>query len=57
MQGFVVLDYASQYPSARAELSQWLSEGKIKRKETIIKGKLLVEISSAPQTGMEKSSL
>lgn len=40
MQGFVVLDYTTQYPSARAELSQWLSEGKIKRKETIVKGGL-----------------
>ncbi|KAL9576372.1 MAG: hypothetical protein Q9212_007156 [Teloschistes hypoglaucus] len=40
MQGFIILDYVSQYPSARTELSQWLSEGKIKRKETIIKGGL-----------------
>ncbi|KAL8871901.1 MAG: hypothetical protein Q9174_002370 [Haloplaca sp. 1 TL-2023] len=35
-----VFDYASQYTTARAELAKWLSEGKIKRKETIIKGGL-----------------
>ena len=29
-----------RYPEARRELAQWLSEGKIQRKETIIKGGL-----------------
>lgn len=38
MQGFVVFDYADKYVAARKELAQWLSEGKLKRKETIIKG-------------------
>lgn len=38
MQGFVVFDYADKYAAARKELAQWLSEGKLKRKETIIKG-------------------
>jgi NADPH-dependent curcumin reductase CurA len=38
MQGFVVFDYAHKYAEARKELAQWLSEGKLKRKETIIKG-------------------
>ncbi|KAL2019933.1 hypothetical protein VTK56DRAFT_9025 [Thermocarpiscus australiensis] len=38
MQGFIVLDYAKEYPAALAQLAQWLSEGKLKRKETIIKG-------------------
>lgn len=40
MQGFIVFDYASQYAEARKELAQWLAEGKIQRKETIIKGGL-----------------
>lgn len=40
MQGFIVFDYASQFAAAKKELSQWLSEGKIQRKETIIKGGL-----------------
>ena len=41
MEGFIVLDYAKQYPEARRELAQWLSEGKIKRKETIVRGGLV----------------
>jgi len=40
MQGFIVFDYASEYESARKQLAQWLAEGKLKRKETIIKGGL-----------------
>jgi len=40
MEGFIVFDYASRYQEARKELAQWLAEGKIKRKETIIKGGL-----------------
>ena len=40
MEGFIVFDYAKQYKEARNELAQWLSEGKIKRKETIVRGGL-----------------
>jgi len=40
MQGFIVFDYAKESPAARKEIAQWLSEGKIQRKETIIKGGL-----------------
>ena len=42
MQGFIVFDYASQYAAARKELAEWLAEGKIQRKETIVKGGLTV---------------
>jgi NADPH-dependent curcumin reductase CurA len=38
MQGFVVFDFEHKYAEARKQLAQWLSEGKLKRKETIIKG-------------------
>jgi len=38
MEGFIVFDYQKQYGSALKDLAQWLSEGKIKRKETIVKG-------------------
>ncbi|EMD85210.1 hypothetical protein COCC4DRAFT_34857 [Bipolaris maydis ATCC 48331] len=38
MQGFVIFDYEDKYAEARKELAQWLSEGKIKRKETIYEG-------------------
>ena len=40
MEGFIVMDYTKQFPEARVELAKWLEEGKIKRKETIIKGGL-----------------
>jgi NADPH-dependent curcumin reductase CurA len=40
MEGFIVFDYIPQYPEARKELAQWLGEGKIQRKETIVKGGL-----------------
>ncbi|KIW90610.1 uncharacterized protein Z519_08393 [Cladophialophora bantiana CBS 173.52] len=40
MEGFIVFDYAKEYPRALRDLAQWLSEGKIKRKETIVKGGL-----------------
>ena len=40
MEGFIVFDYEDQYPKALRELAQWLSEGKIKRKETIVRGGL-----------------
>ncbi|KAL8958438.1 MAG: hypothetical protein Q9193_004508, partial [Seirophora villosa] len=40
MEGFIVFDYSSSYPSARAQLALWLAEGKIQRKETIITGGL-----------------
>jgi NADPH-dependent curcumin reductase CurA len=40
MQGFIVFDYKDKYAQARRELARWLSEGKLKRKETIVKGGL-----------------
>ena len=58
MEGFIVFDYAKQYSQARAELSQWLAEGKIQRKETIVQGGLakagdaLVDLYKGSNTGM-----
>lgn len=40
MEGFLVFDYHEKYPQALKELAQWLAEGKIKSKETIVKGGL-----------------
>ncbi|OAL38156.1 hypothetical protein AYO20_02608 [Fonsecaea nubica] len=40
MEGFIVFDYAKEFPRALKDLAQWLAEGKIKRKETIVKGGL-----------------
>lgn len=57
MQGFIVFDYEKKYPEARRELAQWLSEGKLKRKETIVKGGLpkaeqaLVDLYNGVNTG------
>lgn len=57
MEGFVVFDFAKDYPRALKELSQWLGEGKIQRKETIVKGGLgkaeqaLVELYKGVNTG------
>jgi NADPH-dependent curcumin reductase CurA len=58
LQGFIVFDYVKRYAEARMELAQWLSEGKIKRKETIIKGglkvadKALADLYKGINTGM-----
>jgi hypothetical protein len=41
MQGFIVFDYENKYPEAKKQLAQWLSEGKLKRQETIVKGGIL----------------
>lgn len=38
MEGFVVMDHIKDVPEARAALLQWIAEGKIKTKETIVKG-------------------
>jgi len=57
MEGFIVFDYAAQYDQARKELSQWLAEGKLQRKETIISGGLeaaehaLIELYNGINTG------
>ncbi|PYH78931.1 NADP-dependent leukotriene B4 12-hydroxydehydrogenase [Aspergillus uvarum CBS 121591] len=40
MRGFIVFDYADKYEAALRELGTWLSQGKIKRKEHIVKGGL-----------------
>ena len=40
MEGFIVFDYAKRYAEGRKELAQWLAEGKLQRRETIVKGGL-----------------
>lgn len=42
MEGFIVVDWPEEVPAAKQQLGQWIAEGKIKRKETIIKGGLKV---------------
>ena len=38
MQGFLVSNYISRFPEGVLQLSEWLSTGKLKYRETIIKG-------------------
>lgn len=51
------MDYTEQFPEARKQLARWLSEGKLKRKETIVKGGLpkaeqaLVDLFNGANTG------
>ncbi|KAF1988202.1 NADP-dependent leukotriene B4 12-hydroxydehydrogenase [Aulographum hederae CBS 113979] len=40
MEGFIVFDYEKRFEEARRELAGWLAEGKIRRKEHIVKGGL-----------------
>jgi len=38
MQGFIIGNYQSQFSEGMGQLSLWLKEGKLKYKETIVKG-------------------
>lgn len=38
IQGFIVTDFAAKFGEASAQLAQWVMEGKIKSKETIVEG-------------------
>ena len=42
MEGFIVFDYADRFAEAKEELAGWLAEGKLQRKETVLKGGLAV---------------
>ena len=48
MQGFIVFNYAEKYPEAIKQLSQWLAEGKLSYKETIVEG-----FDAIPQTFLD----
>jgi NADPH-dependent curcumin reductase CurA len=37
-QGFIVVDYASQYPDFMTDMSAWLKEGRMKYREDIVDG-------------------
>jgi len=38
MEGFVVLDYAKQFPAAIARMAGWLADGKLKFSEHVVEG-------------------
>lgn len=62
MQGFILFDFEDRYPEARKALAGWLEEGKLQRKETIIKGGLkaaeqaLLDLYKGVNTGKLPSS-
>lgn len=57
MKGFIVFDYENKYPVGLRDLATWLTQGKLKRKEYIIKGGLeaapqgLVDLYGGANTG------
>ncbi|PHH58848.1 hypothetical protein CDD81_4268 [Ophiocordyceps australis] len=57
LQGFIVMDHMKLYGQARKEIAQWAADGKIKKKETIVKGgievaeKALVDLYKGANTG------
>lgn len=57
LEGFIVLDYVQEFAEARRDLARWIEEGKLKRKETIVKGGLkaaeqaLVDLYKGLNTG------
>ncbi|KAJ3337582.1 putative fatty-acid--CoA ligase FadD10 [Gonapodya sp. JEL0774] len=38
MQGFLVLDYVTKFPEARAKMANWIADGKLKGEQTIVEG-------------------
>lgn len=40
MEGFIILDYAPEFLDGVKQLAIWLSQGKIKARNTIVKGGL-----------------
>jgi NADPH-dependent curcumin reductase CurA len=57
MQGFIVFDEVANFPAFRKQLTQWLTEGKLKRRQTILKGGLaaapkgLIDLYKGVNTG------
>jgi NADPH-dependent curcumin reductase CurA len=42
LQGFIVIDYADEFDDARRQIAQWVAEGKIRTRATVIDGGLKV---------------
>ena len=38
IQGFIILDYFGRFPEAIAQLGQWVAEGKVKDRHTVVEG-------------------
>ena len=56
MEGFIVLDYASRFPEAVAEMREWMASGQLKQSKTVIDGfeqlpKALIQLFEGVNTG------
>jgi NADPH-dependent curcumin reductase CurA len=56
IQGFIVYDYAQEFPRARRQLSQWIKKGQLKINEQIVNGfenlpKALMSLFQGENTG------
>lgn len=40
MEGFIVLDFAADFPEAMKQMAVWVSQGQVKSKNTVVKGGL-----------------
>jgi NADPH-dependent curcumin reductase CurA len=38
LEGFIILDYWDRFPEATAQLAQWVSEGKLRHRDTVVEG-------------------
>ena len=38
MQGFLILDYFGRYKEGATQLGQWMTEGKLTHRETVVEG-------------------
>lgn len=58
MEGFIVLDYAAEWAEGIKQLAVWVSQGKIKPRNTVVKGGLekteqaLADLFKGVNTGM-----
>jgi len=49
VEGFLAFQFSDRYPEAKAEMAQWIKEGKLKYRETIVEG---IENSAKAFIGM-----
>ena len=38
IEGFVVFDYVQRWPEAKAKMAEWIAEGKLKPRFTVVEG-------------------
>jgi hypothetical protein len=38
MEGFIVLDYAARFPEAARQMREWMREGRLRQRVTVVEG-------------------